>query len=218
MVCGKGSTQVRVPQQLCQLTAQLSTWYSGHEPTWHQWGCTSPNSHVFALAQLALRRAAHLCEEVAGGVPAPPGCALVSGTSEAIWNAVEDAPEHPFAEPSLVLVYPVWGQCYSAVPALWLQSPMEVSVLCPSRAESSRSHPCCQYQPCMGNRQIAEGCECRGQLHCAEAGIKPSWHWSPSLQRAGKGNGVTMHERGRLQRQKHPTGSENCCRIGLEMS
>lgn len=109
VVCGKGSTQVRVPQQLCQLTAQLSTWYSGHEPAWHQRGCISPNSHVFALAQLALHRAAHLCEEVAGGLPAPPGCALVSGTSDAIWNAVEGAPEHPFAEPSLVLVCPASG-------------------------------------------------------------------------------------------------------------
>lgn len=35
---------------------------------------------------------------------------------------------------------------------------------------------------------------------------------------AGKGNGATMHEKGLLQWQKHPTGSENCCRIGLEMS
>ena len=35
---------------------------------------------------------------------------------------------------------------------------------------------------------------------------------------AGKGNDATVHERGRLQRRKHPTGSENCCRIGLEMS
>lgn len=51
-----------------------------------------------------------------------------------------------------------------------------------------------------------------------ELGLSQTGAIPQPLLGAGKGNGATVRERGLLQRRKHPTGSENCCRIGLEMS
>lgn len=170
---------------------------------------------------------------MAGGVPAPPGCAYsipwsccrptaLPPPGEAGWGTAEDAPElgplqdRGNKEPSPTLV--PCQRCRD-LPGLRLQSPV------PHGGGSRGPHKqgCIPQEPsrqlCVGQGGCAEGLLVWGmvvpppELGSSQTGAVPQ-----PLLGAGKGNGATVHERGRLQRRKHPTGSENCCRIGLEMS
>lgn len=118
-------------------------------------------------------------------------------------------------KPSLVCTVPkvscsVWAEVAEPGTPWRQQSQTPYAGLCPAGGIPAAL---CGAGGCTEELLVWEMVVLLPELGSSQTGTVPQ-----ILVRAGKGNGATMHEKGRLQWQKHPTGSENCCRIGLEMS
>lgn len=241
---GSGAS-LRSARLAAQPAAQLSTWYSGSEPAWHERGSASP---VCPRLRCWLRPGQ--------GGSAGTDCPVAQREAHLRWQEgswpLWNVPAASLGPPATLLLSLLLGKQFRA-PQRMLQS-LALHRQGKQGAQPSAGVPCSgPIVSCSAGTGAAEPSALwRQEPWPPQARLHPAGAILAALYGAGgcakgllvwvmvvpppklgssqigtvpqpllgarKGNGATVRERGCLQRRKHPTGSENCCRIGLEMS